>query len=234
MKHLFLSLALVSLLCAAPAQAQGRHRHHAATEQVAPETANNDDENVAYSDTTSVDESDDASEPAAVVSHTHGAADPLNLDRYDNPFSFFVALFSFGFGGILLALLIVLVVFLFAFGPFILLFMLLRYLLRRHNDRVELAEKAMAAGQPIPERLKPLDKQGDEYMWRRGVKSAATGFGLMVMFSFWQADALVGIGGLVLCLGIGQMVIARTTRRHDPSDGDELSGGGNRSGENVE
>lgn len=232
MKHFFLSLTLVSLLCAAPMQAQGRHRHHATTEQVAPETANNDDENVAYSDTTSVDESDDASEPAVVV-HTHGANDPLNLDLYDNPFSFFVALFNFGAGGILLALLIVLIVFTFAFGPFVLLFMLLRYLLRRHNDRVELAEKAMAAGQPIPERLKPLDKQGDEYMWRRGVKNAAVGFGLMVMFSFWESDGLVGVGALVLCLGIGQMVIARTTHRHGPNDGDELPGGGNRSGEDL-
>ena len=73
--------------------------------------------------------------------------------------------------------------------------------------------------------MKPIDRQGDEYMWKRGVKNSAIGFGLMVMFSFWNADALVGIGALVLCIGIGQMVIARTTsgRKHDDAVDDDSS-----------
>lgn len=222
MKKLLFTLSLLTLLSTAPVMGQGKHRHHPHTEQVAEAADSLDDENVAYSDTASADAEE--FQPT-VVSQTDEPRDPLSMRNYDNPFSFFVALFSVGVGGIILALLIILFVFMIIFGPFILLFMLIRYFIRRHDDRVALAEKAMEAGNVVPERMKPIDRQGDEYMWKRGVKNSAIGFGLMVMFSFWNADALVGIGALVLCIGIGQMVIARTTtsRKHDDAVDDDSS-----------
>lgn len=205
-----------ALLAASPSMAQGRHRHHAATEQAETGNSSATDENVAYSDTTSAvgDEAvdEDALEDQAASSSNAAIDDnQLSFRNYDNPFAWFAALFTAGIGGVVLALIIILFVFLLMFGPFIIIFMILRYFIRRHNDRVALAEKAMAAGIQVPEHMKPIDKQSIEYMWKRGVRNTSTGFGIMVMFMFLGADGLVGVGALVMCLGIGQMVIARTT-----------------------
>ena len=216
MKKSILALSMLALLGTSPVLAQARHRHHAPTVQVAPGNSHDDadDENVAYSDTASAasasadapDESyydHDSQVPDAVANN------PLSFHNFDNPFAWFVALFTAGFGGIVLALIIILFVFTLLFAPFIILFMILRYLMRRHNDRVELAEKAMAAGVDVPEHMRPLGRQSNEYMWRQGVKNASVGFGLMVMFYFWEGYYLVGVGALILCLGIGKMVISR-------------------------
>lgn len=244
MKKTVLALSLLALLGTSPIMSQThqpRHRHQPRTEQVAndndkgnenkeankeADNANNDgkataDENVAFSDTTSVttysfDEANSTDDANAAVNDS-----PLNFSHYDNPFAWFATLFTAGFGGIVLALLVIVVVFTFIFAPFIILFMILRYLMRRHNDRVELAEKAMEAGVDVPEHLRPVSRQSDDYMWRKGVKNASIGFGLMVIFFFWDIRFFAGIGGFVLCYGIGQMLIARTSNgkgNNDPND----------------
>ena len=122
-----------------------------------------------------------------------------------------VALFGAGFGGLLLALFILTLVFLIFFSPLFVLFLLLRYLKRWHDDRVRLAEQAIATGRPMPDSFSTLgNSSADRQTWNKGVRNAALGCGLMLMFAFWDAYALSGIGALVLCLGVGQMVIART------------------------
>ena len=244
MKKTVLALSLLALLGTSPIMSQThqpRHRHQPRTEQVAndndkgnenkdankeADNANNDgkataDENVAFSDTTSAttysfDEANSTDDANSAVNDS-----PLNFSHYDNPFAWFATLFTAGFGGIVLALLVIVVVFTFIFAPFIILFMILRYLMRRHNDRVELAEKAMEAGVYVPEHLRPVSRQSDDYMWRKGVKNASIGFGLMVIFFFWDIRFFAGIGGFVLCYGIGQMLISRTSKgkgNNDPND----------------
>ena len=38
----------------------------------------------------------------------------------------------------------------------------------------------------------------------------------MVMFGIWGSETLIGIGGLIVCLGIGQLVMAKTSsKNHD-------------------
>ena len=214
MKKSILALSMLALLGTSPVLAQARHRHHAPTEQVASDNNSSDDENVAYSDTASTSSAADDDPDESYYDRDSQVSDavannPLSFRNFDNPFAWFVALFTAGFGGIVLALIIILFVFTLLFAPFIVLFMILRYLMRRHNDRVELAEKAMAAGVDVPEHMRPLGRQSNEYMWRQGVKNASVGFGLMVMFYFWEGYYLVGVGALILCLGIGKMVISR-------------------------
>ena len=46
-------------------------------------------------------------------------------------------------------------------------------------------------------------------MWRRGIRNVSIGIGLMLFFWFLGAEPLVGIGGLVACLGAGQMFMVR-------------------------
>jgi hypothetical protein len=155
----------------------------------------------AFSDTTEVI----AQETASVDKND------WNPDHYDNPFSWLEAITATT-GGVILAIFIVLLILLFIFFPFIILALLLRFIIKRHNDRVTLAEKAMESGQPIPDEIRSIDKQSEGYMWNRGIRNVAIGLGMMLMFWIWDADTLVGIGVLVFCYGLGQMFISRTTK----------------------
>lgn len=93
--------------------------------------------------------------------------------------------------------------------PLIIVVLLIRYLVKRHNDQMRLAEKAMESGQPISDEQMPLSKKSPDYMWRRGIRNVSIGIGLMVFFWFLGVESLAGIGGLVACLGAGQMFMVR-------------------------
>ena len=214
MKKYLLALTLMLTFSVTAIEAAPRHRHHQQTAvsidkdgiKVQPPTESIE----AYSDTTSTVDSvaeDSASEP---TNYQHVSYDPGD---YDDPFSFWGNTIGWGVGGILLASLIILLCFLFLLAPLIVVILLIRYFIKRHNDRVSLAEKAMENGQQIPESMKPVDKQSDEYLWKRGVKNAAIGAGLMIMFWFWDADALAGVGALILCYGLGQMFLGHHSRK---------------------
>lgn len=118
---------------------------------------------------------------------------------------------TLGAGGILLAIVVVLVVFLFLLAPFILLALILRYLIKRHNQRIELAEKAMETGLPIPDNLIPLRRETAGDYRKKGIKNLAIGVGLVIMFAILDSELFMGIGALVACYGIGQVVISYTS-----------------------
>lgn len=228
MKHLLGLVALFCVITLSPVMAQGKHRHHAAIEQKAD--AQDDKEvNVAYSDTTSTafgnaadtDVADDDADDSAGYTYTL-SSNPLNMDHFDNPLAFFVALFGAGFGGIMLALLILLVILLVFLSPLIVAYLIYRLLKSLHNDKVRLTEKAIASGRPIAKSSSTtVYGSTDQELWNKGVKNVALGLGLIMLFGFWGAYALCGIGALIMCLGIGKMVIARTSVKvetTEPSD----------------
>lgn len=228
MKHLLGLVALFCVITLSPVMAQGKHRHHAAIEQKA-DAQDDKDENVAYSDTTStafgnaadIDVADDDADDSAGYTYTM-SSNPLNMDHFDNPLAFFVALFGAGFGGIMLALLILLVILLVFLSPLIVVYLIYRLLKSLHNDKVRLTEKAIASGRPIAKSSSTtVYGSTDQELWNKGVKNVALGLGLIMLFGFWGAYALCGIGALIMCLGIGKMVIARTSVKveaTEPSD----------------
>lgn len=228
MKHLLGLVALFCVITLSPVMAQGKHRHHAAIEQKA-DAQDDKDENVAYSDTTSTafgnaDDAavaDDDADDSAGYTYTM-SPNPLNMDHFDNPLAFFVALFGAGFGGIMLALLILLVILLVFLSPLIVVYLIYRLLKSLHNDKVRLTEKAIASGRPIAKSSSTtVYGSTDQELWNKGVKNVALGLGLIMLFGFWGAYALCGIGALIMCLGIGKMVIARTSVKvetTEPSD----------------
>ena len=215
MKQKILIFALMFVLGTA-AVAQPKHRHHAVADTTAVVTnaaanANVDEGVEAFSDTTSI------AEENATVPHVY-VDDDFDFDDFedfeDMP-RWLRSLLggSIGvFGGIFIILMLVFAVLL-ALAPFVALVLILRYLIRQHNDRVTLASKAMESGQPIPEELMPVDKQSDEYLRRRGIRNIWIGIGMAIMFGFWDADLLTGVGFLVLCYGIGQVFIARSSKK---------------------
>ena len=94
-------------------------------------------------------------------------------------------------------------------APIIVVLLVIRYFMRRHKDRVRLAEMAMEKGEPFTDELKPLSKKSPEYMWRRGVRNTSIGAGLMIFFWFFGMQSLMGIGALVACIGLGQMFMVK-------------------------
>lgn len=189
-----------------------KHRYHPATEQVSKQQAVDknkataDDEALeAYSDTTSTDSAatdvDDNDEDYTPSYHSK-----YSLGNYDDPFDFFGSVFG---KGALVVIVILSVAFglAFLFAPLIIIWLIIRYLMRRHNDRIKLAEMAMEKGINVPESDRPIDKQSDEYLVKRGLRNTFLGLGLCAMFAWWGADFLAGIGALIGIYGLGQTVI---------------------------
>lgn len=218
MKQKLIAIALMLSLSAGVSLAAPKHRHHQKTEAVQQKDTTAQDEVVAYSDTTSVDEEEEEATTTTTTTITHSNS-PWDDD--DNPFSWLGPLTG-SVGGILIACLVLLILLLIALSPFIILALILRLIINRHNDRITLAEKAMETGQPIPEELKPIDKQTDDYLWSRGIRNVAIGAGLFIMFWIWKSTMLSGLGALVLCYGIGQMVIARTSANKNRNRNDDI------------
>lgn len=184
---------------------QPRHRHHAAVEAV-DTTAKEPLE--AYSDTTETD-------LAGTEDTTYTAqADSDDWETTTPAEGFFTKLLggTIGVGGIILAILIILALLLCALAPFIVVILLIRYLINQHNTRVTLAQKAMETGQPIPDDMKPMVAESPEFYKKKGIKNIAIGVGLTLMFSIWGSDVLAGVGLLIACWGVGQLVIAKTTK----------------------
>ena len=228
MKHLLGLVALFCVITLSPVMAQGKHRHHAAIEQKA-DAQDDKDENVAYSDTTSTafgnvadtDVADDDDNDTAGYTYTM-SSNPLNMDHFDNPFAFFVALFGAGIGGIVLALLILLIILLIFLSPLIVVYLIYRFLKRLYSDKVRLTEKAIASGRPMAKSTNTtVMGSADQELWSKGVKNVALGLGLIMLFGFWGAQALCGIGALIMCLGIGKMVIARTNVKVEATEPSE-------------
>lgn len=209
MKKLVLAMALffgVSTMLPPLSTAAPRHRTHV-VQQHQDATDDAADEGIeAYSDTVAADTvrnydnvDDDASsaDSSSVYSLSH-YSDPL--DYLGNVCGKSVLVF-FVFMAVLLGLLFIL-------APFIIAILLIRYLVRRHNDRVKLAEMAMDKGQNIPESARPIDRQSSGYLIKRGVRNVFIGMGLCVMFLIWESTYLAGIGAFLAFYGLGQVVIA--------------------------
>lgn len=217
MKQKLMIFALMIAL-GTTAVAQPKHRHHAVADTAAvvnndaataADKANADEAIEAFSDTTSV------AEENSTVPRVYVDDDDFDFDDFEDMPRWLPSFLggSVGiFGGVFLILMLVFAVLL-ALAPFIAIVLILRYLIRQHNDRVALASKAMETGQPLPEELMPVDKQSDDYLRRRGIRNIWIGIGMMVMFGIWDADMLTGVGALVLCYGIGQVFIARSSQK---------------------
>lgn len=202
MKKILLSMVVLLTLGGNTEVVAQRHRH-------TPRVELSDSAKVgieAYSDTSSVaavDYSADADN--AGVDET----DMYSPVRFSDPISWLNFLFSSSMFGMVAGIFVLLLLLCIFFSPIIILVLILRYMIRRHKDRVRLTEMAMEHGHMLTDEQMPLSRKSPDYMWRRGVRNVSIGIGLMLFFWFLGAKALVGIGGLVACLGAGQMFMVR-------------------------
>lgn len=203
-KTIFLMAMLLALSAAAPqaSAAQQSHRNRPHTQMVDKKDKDATDEEgvVAYSDTVTADTASAANGGATFDNDAPVSRDEL-LEFYNSLPGWIVKLFL-----ILCVFVPMLLCFL---APIIVVLLVIRYFMRRHKDRVRLAEMAMEKGEPFTDELKPLSKKSPEYMWRRGVRNTSIGAGLMIFFWFFGMQSLMGIGALVACIGLGQMFMVK-------------------------
>lgn len=234
MKQTFITLLLVLTLGTNTEALAQRHRHTPRVEAVSRKAKASDRSHKAaaekaqnggieaFSDTTS---SADDTVDTAVVDTTYTSGYHVQEDDFnDSPWFVKAITGALGVGAVIFALLIIVLVFLFLVSPFIIIILVLRYLIRRHNDNVRLAEKAMESGQAIPSSARFANKRTytNEEQWQRGIKTASTGLGLIALFWIIGAEQLIGVGVLVLCMGAGQMLIGRTSHSNDSAIHDEF------------
>ena len=224
MKKAILALALVMSMGATQvswASSAPKHRYHPTAQQVDQQhpqektadgktasaeqkaSAQDDGPLEAYSDTACADT---AINDACDYDDTRAYHSKYSLENYDDPFDFIGSVFGSGMLGVVVIFCVIFGL-LFILAPLIVFILLIRYLVRSHNDRIKLAEMAMEKGINVPESDRPIDKQSDEYLVKRGLRNVFLGAGLCAMFSWWSVDFLAGIGALIGFYGLGQTLI---------------------------
>jgi len=199
-----LFLVGVSVMDATP---KHRHRHGAATVKVMEDSASSAIH--VYSDTTSFSDIDEDDANSIQV-----LAEYDDDDDIDNPLDLLKYLSRLGGpSGTILGVFIIICSFLFLVAPFFVFVFILYYLIKRHNDRVKMSMKAMDMGQLPPTHNASSFSESDEVLWRKGVKNTAGGPGVALIFIMFRAKPLVGVGLLVLCYGLGQVYMARVSRK---------------------
>ena len=191
-----------------PVATQAKHRASSATADSVYSAKANQQGIDAYSDTSSTVDATDSMAQSVTVYH-NGKKITSDCD------SIIQAILNgtLGAGGTMLFLVISFCAFVCLLAPFIVFIFLMKFLINRHNKRIELASKAMEKGMPIPELAKPLKSESSEDYWKRGVKNLSLGIGMAIMFSFMHnASFFVGCGLMFACYGIGQMVISKTMK----------------------
>lgn len=104
--------------------------------------------------------------------------------------------------GVLIGLFIIAIVI-----PIVLIVMLVRYLIKRQESQVQLTQKAMELGVPLPKSAQPAVSLNR--LWTRGVTNITVGIGLFFMFLIMGMESLSGIGLLIACIGAGTLYMAR-------------------------
>lgn len=233
MKRLISITLTLALLATSPvnqAMAQGQKGKATATATTnAPAVNDSTDEEgiVAYSDTTETDAQGDS------VTYYNGKGNTASLDWNNDQADSLLERWALellggtaGFWASAFATLVVILVFLFLCSPFIVLGVFIWYLVRRNRQRLDFARQAMENGQPIPQEMLSMELQTDSYMWSKGVRNVFLGLGLIVFGLFVSIEILGAVGALLICMGAGQCVIAKTSGKGErkeqtstPADG---------------
>ena len=235
MKRLITITLVLALLATSPAhQAMAKGQKGKATVTTttnAPAANDSTDEEgiVAYSDTTETDAQGDS------VTYYNGKGNTASLDWNNDQADSLLERWALellggtaGFWASAFATLVVILVFLFLCSPFIVLGLFIWYLVRRNRQRLEFARQAMENGQPIPQEMLSMELQTDSYMWSKGVRNVFLGLGLIVFGLFINIETLAAVGALLICMGAGQCVIAKTSgkgerRKTTPTPEDSTS-----------
>lgn len=224
-KLILLTLALALMIGntanRAYAQQQDKEKGNNAA-QAATNPQDDDEGIVAYSDTTSASDTVSIGKTHIKVGKSNitiiGDDDDLEDLSVDKKWLLDILSGTAGIGAMLFALFIVILIFIFLCAPFIIIALIIWYQIRKSNQRLEFARKAMESGQPLPQEVLPMDRQTDVYLWRKGLRNTFLGLGLVIAGGVLDMSLLIAIGFIVCFMGIGQTVIAKTTKKGHKQD----------------
>lgn len=167
------------------------------------------DELEAFSDTTAVD----TASQQTTVGYT------IDPDFDDKDFDRFLRFVDTS-GGALSGLLIVLFIFtlLFVLSPIVILAVLFYFIYKNRKQRMQYAQQAMQNGQPSPDDVAEPQQPADRDLWAKGMRQIFLGAGLAIFLGLVAGKVGFGIGALVLCIGVGNLVIARNQKTRDNSE----------------
>ena len=211
MKKYLLAFSMLFLVGVTAMDATPKHRHRHRTTTVSVKADSTSAAIEVYSDTASANGS--GSDSASVSSS-------WDDDDIHEDFGHFInRVVGHGPKDTGVVVIIVFLGFILACAPFLIFGFIIYYMVKRHNDRVKLSMKAMEMGQLPPAKADAAFAENDEMLWKKGVKNSALGLGLALMFFMFDAEGLAGVGLLVLCYGLGQVYMARASRKkHENKD----------------
>jgi hypothetical protein len=110
----------------------------------------------------------------------------------------------------------IMVVFIIFLAPVLIIALVLFFVYKNRKNRMRLAEEAMKHGQPIPDQFVNPGTSGDDHdeVRQKGIRQTCLGVGLMIFLGYTAGDIGIGIGALVTCIGIGNLLIARSQKRN--------------------
>lgn len=116
------------------------------------------------------------------------------------------------FMGMFFVLAVLLIIF--VISPIVIIGLILWFIYKNRKNRMRLAEMAMQNGQPIPDELMPKEAEAPNEVRQKGIRQVCLGIGL-TFFLGWVAGKIgAGIGILVLCIGLGNLLIARSSKNN--------------------
>ena len=97
--------------------------------------------------------------------------------------------------------------------PLFIVAIMLWFRYKNKQAKYKLAAEALAAGQTIPKELFNESEEQSRSILSKGIKNVFLGIGLGVfLWILTEEEGLAAIGFLIFCMGLGQVLIAYTTR----------------------
>ena len=205
MKQLLITLTMLLVLGLTTEAVAQKHRHTPQPQQteLVDSTSKNGVE--AFSDTTSTASTPTAADDNFPFDDEDDYVVTTNLDRFFDHFG----VMQTGLAGMFFVLIVLLIIF--VLSPLLIIIAVFYFVNKNHKDKTRLAQMAMQQGQPIPDQLlKEQSPVGDEE-YKSGIRQCFVGVGLMIFLWFAAGEVGFGIGALVFCIGLGKLIVAKST-----------------------
>lgn len=205
MKQLLITLTMLLVLGLTTEAVAQKHRHTPQPQQteLVDSTSKNGVE--AFSDTTSTASTPTAADDNFPFDDEDDYVVTTNLDRFFDHFG----VMQTGLAGMFFVLMVLLIIF--VLSPLLIIIAVFYFVNKNRKDKMRLAQMAMQQGQPIPDQLlKEQSPVGDEE-YKSGLRQCFVGVGLMIFLWFAAGEVGFGIGALVFCIGLGKVIVAKST-----------------------
>ena len=203
MKKYLFALSMMLVLTTTVVTAQKHNQPVPPSKELVDSTRQ--DEVEVFSDTTSID--------------TAGVNEPLvtrrtvNINLTNASFQDLKEIIgSMGLTGLSSAMVFATVLFtiLLVFAPILVLALIFFFIYKNRKERMRFAEQAMRNGQPVPNQaMQPQQQPAEPDIWTKGMRQVFLGIGLAVLFGILKSEIGIGVGALVICIGAGNLVIAK-------------------------